>query len=286
MPGGSRVVSNQSNQSNQSLTDSPAADEESHLRRVEPPISPFVEWASRRFATLCAVLERAHVQWWEPGAPCASWMAPPVVARIGGLFPQVLRGTGGSVSADNSGLLRLTAFLLAISDINNKSDGIADSILPNTSLVFAVADSERDTIAAMNGAFALSSECYASPVSAVIGASSSGPSMAVARVLARSHTPQVSYSSTSNALSEGTTYPYFLRTVPADAYQAEGMIDLVYHLFGYGAVALVASPDSYGQGGLAALQESASRRGVNVLVSKTFGTSEASAWPTSSDGFR
>ena len=47
---------------------------------------------------------------------------------------------------------------------------------------------------------------------AIVGAASSGPSMNAAIVTGRADTPLISYSSTSADLSNGRTYPYFLRT--------------------------------------------------------------------------
>ena len=49
-----------------------------------------------------------------------------------------------SYSKDASGIDRLSAFKLAVDEINDKTDGIADTLLPNTQLVFAYRDSKRD----------------------------------------------------------------------------------------------------------------------------------------------
>ena len=63
--------------------------------------------------------------------------------------------------------------------------------------------------------------------------------MSAALVTAQTETPQISYSSTSATLSDGTTYPYFLRTPPSDAFQGEGLVDIAKNLFGYTTVAAV-----------------------------------------------
>ena len=42
-----------------------------------------------------------------------------------------------SFAKDSSGIRRFSSFLLAVNEINNKSDGIADDLLPNTVLVSA-----------------------------------------------------------------------------------------------------------------------------------------------------
>jgi hypothetical protein len=47
----------------------------------------------------------------------------------------------------------------------------------------------------------------------VIGARCSGPSMTVARVAQLEHVPQISFSATSQKLSDTAAFPYFFRTV-------------------------------------------------------------------------
>jgi hypothetical protein len=45
-------------------------------------------------------------------------------------------------------------------------------------------------------------------------------------------------------LSDGKAYPYFLRTVPSDAFVAGGIIDILTTLFNYTSMALVHSSDA------------------------------------------
>ena len=56
-------------------------------------------------------------------------------------------------------MLRLGAFLMAIDEINNKTDGIADDLLPKTRLDFVLRDSRRDNLAALIGALELVGTC-------------------------------------------------------------------------------------------------------------------------------
>ena len=76
-------------------------------------------------------------------------------------------------------------------------------------------------VPALLGALQLVQDAFdGAGVSVLIGAASSGPSEAVAEIGARYRVPQISYSSTSPALSDGSRYPMFLRTPPSDAFQA------------------------------------------------------------------
>ena len=190
--------------------------------------------------------------------------------RLGALFP-MFRTQAASYAKDSSGIRRFSAFYLALAEINNKADGIVDWMLPNTTLTFAYRDSKRDDSSAFFSALELTRDSFGgSGVSAIIGAASSGPSASAALVTARSATPQISYSSTSAILSDYNAYPYFLRTPPSDAFQAQGMADLLTGLFGYSAVATAASTDNYGSAGIAAFLTAASDLGMSVLTSVIF----------------
>ena len=124
--------------------------------------------------------------------------------------------------------------------MNNKTDGIHDHLLPNTRLEFSLFDSKRDDATAMEGAFTLAQDvkqgcaadggAAAGGVDAVIGPASSGPSINAQYVLRQFQVPQVGYSATSPALSDDTLFPYFVRLVPSDAYQAKVLAELIQHL--------------------------------------------------------
>ena len=85
---------------------------------------------------------------------------------------------------------------------------------------------------------------------AIIGATCSDGSMAAADYLTIYHVPQLSPSSTSSALSNSLTYPFFARTPPSDALQSFALADLVEHLLKVGRVATVHSTDLYGASGM------------------------------------
>ena len=61
----------------------------------------------------------------------------------------------------------------------------------------------------------------------VVGAACSGASMAANSVLSAAGIPQVSYASTSPALSDATQYPSFYRVVPSDAFQGSVVADVM-----------------------------------------------------------
>ena len=117
---------------------------------------------------------------------CAPGGCAPDVVRLGGLFPR-FRTAASDYSKDLSGIRRYVAFVQAIQEINNKTDGIADNLLPNTRIEFTQRDSKRDDATAFFEARELVIEAFGGQgVDAVVGAASSGPS-SLAALATRSH---------------------------------------------------------------------------------------------------
>ncbi|KAL1524858.1 hypothetical protein AB1Y20_019738 [Prymnesium parvum] len=199
-------------------------------------------------------------------------LAAPSEVYLGALFP-MFRTQNANFGIDSSGIRRFASFYMAIKEINDKTDGVEDWLLPNTQLKYALRDSKRDDSSAFFGALALTREVFGGKgVSGIIGAASSGPTASAAIVTSRSQTPQISYSASSPLLSSGKTYSYFLRTVPSDAFQSEAIVDILYELFEYTTVSTIASTDSYGSAGMAAFLSAAASHNppIAVLTSQNF----------------
>jgi ABC-type branched-subunit amino acid transport system substrate-binding protein len=185
--------------------------------------------------------------------------------RLGGLFPLTSSGV-----RDETGSVRLLSALLAIEEINNSS-----TLLPDVNLTLSVRDSRRESTAALRGALELSGECMsnggidASSVVAIIGASSSTATTAALRVVVRQQVPLISYASTSPTLSDAIEFPQFARVVPADDFQAEGLVALI-QLLGYTRVATVSSAETYGAAGIAAFHKAADRAQIEIMTSQSF----------------
>jgi ABC-type branched-subunit amino acid transport system substrate-binding protein len=183
------------------------------------------------------------------------------VVAIGALFP-----------SNAAGMQRLFAFSMAIDEINDKTDGVADDLLPNTTLRFALRDSARDASAALRGALELQQAFAGDGVAAFVGASSSAASETVALLASQLQTPQISYASTSAALSNqrGGPFAYFVRTPPADGLQARALADILTSTLGYRRVALLATTSSYGLSGRVAFLAAAAEFALDVVYETTF----------------
>jgi branched-chain amino acid transport system substrate-binding protein len=81
----------------------------------------------------------------------------------------------------------------------------------------------------------------------VVGAACSGASMGANAILSAAGIPQVSYASTSPALTDATLYPGFFRVVPSDAFQGAVVAD-VMTTDGQNNVAVLHMTNAYGAG--------------------------------------
>ncbi|EDV24563.1 uncharacterized protein TRIADDRAFT_11098, partial [Trichoplax adhaerens] len=194
---------------------------------------------------------------------------------LGGLFPihEFLSDQNcGNIRETEISLQLMHAMIYAVQSINNRKD-----LLPGIQLGFQIRDScSRDTIALKESLLmltrpdsnfntSLASQYKILPSCAnnnsrkynnasqkrivgVIGPGSSRESVLVSDLLNIFRIPQISYSSTSDDLSEKERYKYFLRTVPRDYLQVRAMIDLCLH-YNWSYVQFVYSEGSYGENG-------------------------------------
>ncbi|KAL3871350.1 hypothetical protein ACJMK2_039357 [Sinanodonta woodiana] len=200
--------------------------------------------------------------------------------NLGGLFPVHHKGVGnetcGKINHDR-GIQRLEAMLFTIDEINKNS-----TILPGITLGAQIFDTcAQGTYALENsleyirGFFTSLDDSefvcedgskarakrHTTSVAGVIGGSYSTVSIQVADLLRFFKIPQISYASTSAALSDKSRYEYFVRTVPPDRFQAKAMVDLV-HAFNWTYVSTVASEGEYGVSGIEYFQQEASAKNI------------------------
>ncbi|XP_039537665.1 extracellular calcium-sensing receptor [Pimephales promelas] len=160
--------------------------------------------------------------------------------------------------------------VFAIKEINNNS-----SLLPGVTLGYRILDScdhvhtsLRSVLFLVNGTSsqtqadaAGSAKCLSTaPVPAVIGLASSSPTRAVAQTLGPFGIPLISYFATCTCLTDKKEYPSFLRTVPSDVFQVQGLVQLVSH-FGWRWVGTVGTDDDYSHYGIQAFTEQLERVG-------------------------
>ncbi|KAL1522821.1 hypothetical protein AB1Y20_017790 [Prymnesium parvum] len=167
----------------------------------------------------------------------------------------------------------------ALREINNKSDGIADDLLPETQLLFVYRDSKCDSVQSLAMVLEQTQDAFGGAgVSAIVGAGCSSASVMAAQVAQGSQVPIISPSSTSPSLSDSNAYPFFLRTIPSDSFSVVAMVDLLLHLWKYSSVAVVHSTDAYGTGAASAFSEVALSSGISVVTTQSFAKDSPSFW--------
>lgn len=188
--------------------------------------------------------------------------ALPAVIKMGGVFPIVKRPDAGRDRRD--------AFLIAVNEINNQSG--ADRILPEGVTIEPIVKDDDNTA---EGGTAAANALVSEGAHIVMGSSGSSVSAAMAAVLGAQKIVQISYASSSPALSDRTTYPYFMRVCASDADQGVAIVDLV-ESFGWTRGAVIHTSDSYGTGLVEVFKE---EWGGTVVTDQQFdpGTTDVAA---------
>ncbi|XP_052438191.1 extracellular calcium-sensing receptor [Carassius gibelio] len=163
-------------------------------------------------------------------------------------------------------------FIFAIEEINNSTQ-----LLPGVSLGYKIYDACNSIALAilsgmslMNGYENILSDisCSRSPaVQAIVGESTSSPTIALATVVGAFNIPVISHFATCTCLSNRKIYPSFFRTIPSDYYQSRALAQLVKY-FGWTWVGTVRSRSDYGNNGIAAFEEAAKQEGICIEYSE------------------
>ncbi|TWW77108.1 Vomeronasal type-2 receptor 1 [Takifugu flavidus] len=115
-----------------------------------------------------------------------------------------------------------------------------------------------------------------SPVAAVIGLASSSPTGAAAHILGSFNIPLVSYFATCTCLSDKSTYPSFLRTVPSDLFQVRGLVQMVTFM-SWLWVGTIGTTDDYSHYGIQAFSHQLRQQGGCVEFQLTIPKSPTAA---------
>ncbi|KAM3933957.1 extracellular calcium-sensing receptor [Leptodactylus fuscus] len=208
---------------------------------------------------------------------------------LGGLFPihfgvnskdEILESRPESLECTRynfRGFRWLQAMIFAIEEVNNST-----TLLPNITLGYRIFDTCNTVSKALEATlsfvaqnkidslnlddFCNCSEHMPSTI-AVVGATGSGISTAVANLLGLFHIPQVSYASSSRLLSNKNQYKSFLRTMPNDEHQATAMADIIEY-FQWNWVGTIAADDDYGRPGIEKFREEAEERDICIDFSE------------------
>ncbi|RVE62177.1 hypothetical protein OJAV_G00154520 [Oryzias javanicus] len=203
------------------------------------------------------------------------WDFPPVATvpgdfMIGGLFPihedvDMQNRTFNPqppqcIRFEERGLSWALAMVNAI-EVLNRSPLLTEA---NVTLGFHILDSCSDVSTALRATEDLLQRAGPlKPITAVIGASYSEISIAVARLLTLNMIPQISYASTAVILSDKNRFPAFMRTIPNDEHQTSAMVTLL-STYNWTWVGVVTTDGDYGRSALENFATEAAENGICV----------------------
>ena len=179
----------------------------------------------------------------------------------------------GSKSLDTNGQQALAAIIMAINEINNKTDHVADDLLPNHILRFAFRSPSENYLQALNIAQDLAQNSFdGSGIVGLIGGETDITSEAFATIFSSTanEIPQISYGATASDLGHKIPYPYFLRTCSSSGYVGVVLARFIYKYFGWTTVTVFSSGDLYGTDALLEFTDEASRLGVTIESKYSF----------------
>ncbi|XP_035381301.1 extracellular calcium-sensing receptor-like [Electrophorus electricus] len=174
------------------------------------------------------------------------------------------------------------ALEFTIHEINNRTD-----LLPGITLGYQIYDSCSAVPMSIKVAFQFANgletvfndtgaclKSVSAAVPAIVGDSSSTPSIGMARTLGLFGIPQVSHSSTCACLSDKSQFPAFFRTVPSDHHQAAALARMVKY-FGWTWIGAIRSDTDYGNIGMASFLKAAQQEGICVEYSEAYYRTQA-----------
>ena len=211
-----------------------------------------------------------------------TWYVPvnTLTVRFGGLFP-ITNMTGFMSQA---GIQYMAAFLMAVREINDKSDNVSDNLLPTTVIdialfdsagtslesLYLTKDSDEELISSMNAAVQVATSFQGRGVHGCVGPASNIQAQGVTPIFNTYKISYVTYASTASYLSYVQPYPYYIRTAFSDAFQSIAIADVIYNYFRWTKVVVFSTSDSYGGDSAFEFKTAASTLGITVMSAFEF----------------
>jgi ABC-type branched-subunit amino acid transport system substrate-binding protein len=197
--------------------------------------------------------------------PPYTFESAPEVLKIAGVF-STIRSDG---TVDDSQVEHLEAFLMAVEEINNKSDGIADDLLPASKLVFALSNYASDKLLAVQAVDYFLTAFFGRGVSGVVNALPSSTALATEMVASVEGMFQVLSNAGDVDLGNGKYHPFKAQTNALDTFSGMVLQQLMCYYYDVSRVVKIASATEYGA--KASLEFSdGSSCSIEVLAALTF----------------
>jgi ABC-type branched-subunit amino acid transport system substrate-binding protein len=172
-------------------------------------------WSLCPSTLLCLPYEHIFHEGWQGGYPPYAFATAPAIVKIGGLFSAFVDG-GPTMDKENAELLAM--FLMAVREINNKTDGVHDDLLPNTQLMLSVENSASTAFSGANSYNDIKNSFFRSGVSGIVNTLSSNLVKSINAYAQEDETFQVLSRAQDADLSDGLQYSFKASTIPLDTF--------------------------------------------------------------------
>jgi ABC-type branched-subunit amino acid transport system substrate-binding protein len=179
--------------------------------------------------------------------------------NIGAMYPLATKDM-----EESKGVQYIEAIMMAVDEINDKTDGIYDDVLPHTELrVVARAPLRTFSLGASNALELLTVD---KGVLAVIGPAGLHALEGSSPILEDAgHIPQICYLERDSLFGDSKHFPNLLRTIPAEYLDGRVVGDLIVDLFHWDKVTLFSTSDAYGSQTSFVFKQEAKKKGVDIL---------------------
>ncbi len=186
------------------------------------------------------------------------------------MFPQYLVPPSEFLPS-HTGIQNLAAIKMAIDELNNKTDGIFDDILPETQIKFACRVNPTSFTDTAIEVIDLETVAFGGlGIEVAIGALTNNLSKSMSSFLQDMDILQIGYSPGS-IMSHNDLYTNFMRTYPSDALDAMWVSEVLVNHYGYQRVAVFsATEDTDSSDSLVEFSENAATIGLNIAVTELF----------------
>ena len=193
----------------------------------------------------------------------ATYPVQSINIRIGAMYPLFSASSGEVLEV---GRQQQAAIVLALREINNKTDGIADDLLPNDELMLSACQLHTSFFSASSAAHRLTADAFGGlGVDAVLGPDRLNLVEGSFRGLYESAVPQLMYDIGTTIFSEPGLYPQFVRLSATEAIQGRVLAETIFDHFGWTKVTLFYTADSRKVNSILHFKLVARDRGLNVL---------------------
>ena len=180
----------------------------------------------------------------------------------------------GNVYSNYRGIQLLAAYIMAINEINNKFDGIADHLLPNTTILLGYEQAQDSNFfwTVLGADYVLYDFNFNLDV--CIGPNGNNAMQTAAEFFQTFKQLQIGFDSSASVFEDKKKYNNLARVCPDDSFSAYVIAKVICGKYNWKRVVTFSSTDSYGSYFLSQFQVYAKQFSIDIIGTYTFTTGE------------